>query len=111
MTRVKRGSVARKRRDKILNLAKGFRGSHSKLFQTSNQQVMKSLKYSYADRRKKKNQFKKLWIQRINAATRLINLPYSKFIAKLKMSKINLNKKILSKITLIDIKTFSTLTK
>lgn len=111
MTRVKRGSVARKRREKILGFAKGFRGSHSKLFQTSNQQVMKALKYSYSDRRKKKNQFRKLWIQRINSATRLLNLPYSKFINKLKTSKINLNKKVLSKLTLIDIKAFSALIK
>lgn len=111
MTRVKRGSVARKRRDKILGLAKGFRGSHSKLFQTSNQQVMKALKYSYSDRRKKKNQFKRLWIQRINSAARTIHLPYNKFVAKLKLSKINLNKKVLSKISLIDIKTFSKLAK
>nr|YP_009145490.1 ribosomal protein L20 [Monomorphina parapyrum]AKL78963.1 ribosomal protein L20 [Monomorphina parapyrum] len=111
MTRVKRGSVARKRREKILDLAKGFRGSHSKLFQTSNQQVMKSLRYSYADRRKKKNQFKRLWIQRINSAARTQNLPYNKFVSKLKISKINLNKKILSKISYIDMKTFSMLTK
>jgi large subunit ribosomal protein L20 len=111
MTRVKRGPVARKRRKKILKFAKGFRGSHSKLFQTSNQQVMKALRYSYADRRKKKNQFKRLWIQRINSAARSLETPYNKFITQLKVSRINLNKKILSKITLIDMQTFSMLKK
>ena len=66
MTRIKRGFVARKRRKKLFSLTKGFVGSHSKLFATSNQQNMKALRYSYFDRRKKKNDFKKIWIQRIN---------------------------------------------
>lgn len=106
MTRVKRGFVARKRRKKILKLAKGFIGSHSKLFTAANQQTMKALKYAYSDRRKKKNEFRKLWIQRINSAARLNGIKYNKLINKLKMSKIIINKKMLAKIAVCDIKTF-----
>jgi large subunit ribosomal protein L20 len=111
MTRVKRGYVAKKRRKKILNLTKGFRGSHSKLFKTANQQIMKSLSYSYADRRKKKADFKSLWIKRINLAARLEGIPYHKFINEAKKNKIILNKKVLSEIILKDIKTFNNLIK
>jgi len=70
MTRVKRGNVAIKRRKKILRLAKGYRGSHSKLFRIANQQVMKALKYAYRGRKLKKRNFRSLWIVRINAALR-----------------------------------------
>ncbi|MGC1219760.1 MAG: 50S ribosomal protein L20, partial [Phormidesmis sp.] len=66
MARVKRGNVARKRRKKVLKLAKGFRGSHSKLFRIANQQVMKALRNAYRDRRRKKRDFRRLWIARIN---------------------------------------------
>lgn len=109
MTRVKRGYVARKRRKKILKLTKGFQGSHSRLFRTANEQLMKSLSYSYSDRRKKKNNFKSLWIKRINLATRLIGIPYHKFINKIKTDKILINKKILSEIALKDSLTFNKL--
>lgn len=109
MTRVKRGFVAKKRRKKILGFAKGFRGSHSKLFTASNQQVMKAFKYSYFDRRKKKGEFRKLWIQRINAGSRNIKMNYSLTMNKLKTSKININRKILAKILIIDKKCFSDL--
>ena len=84
MTRVKRGNVARKRRKKILKLAKGFRGSHSTLFRTANQQVMKALRNSYRDRRKRKRDFRRLWITRINAAVRQHGMSYSQFIGKMK---------------------------
>lgn len=84
MPRVKRGNVARKRRKKILKLAKGFRGSHSKLFRTANQQVMKALRNAYRDRRKKKRDFRRLWIVRVNAAARLNGLSYSKLTHQLK---------------------------
>jgi len=84
MVRVKRGNVARKRRKKVLKLAKGFRGSHSRLFRIANQQVMKSLRYSYMGRKQKKRKFRQLWITRINAATRLNNTSYSVFIHKSK---------------------------
>ena len=70
MVRVKRGNVARKRRKKILQLAKGYRGAHSRLFRIANQQVMKALRYSYIGRKQKKRFFRKLWITRINAASR-----------------------------------------
>jgi len=67
MTRVKRGSIAVKRRKKIINMGKGFQGSHSKLFTAANQQTMKSFQYSFFDRRKKKKYYRKLWITRINS--------------------------------------------
>ena len=106
MTRVKRGFVAKKRRKNILKLAKGFTGSHSKLFTAANQQTMKALRYAYFDRRKKKNDFRRIWIQRINAAAKENKTKYNKVIHNLKLSKIMINKKILSKIATIDIITF-----
>nr|YP_009144928.1 ribosomal protein L20 [Euglenaria anabaena]AKJ83375.1 ribosomal protein L20 [Euglenaria anabaena] len=111
MTRVKRGFVAKKRRKKILKLAKGFRGAHSKLFTAANQQTMKALRYAYFDRRKKKNEFRKIWIQRINVAARNNGIKYNKLINNLKISKVLLNKKILAKITISDNKTFNLITK
>ena len=77
MVRVKRGNVARKRRKKILQLAKGYRGAHSRLFRVANQQVMKALRYSYVGRKQKKRAFRRLWIVRINAASKLNGLPMS----------------------------------
>lgn len=109
MTRVKTGSITQKRHKKVLTFAKSFKGSHSKLFRTANQQVMKSYKYSYQDRRKKKNNFKKLWIQRINASARLIKSNYNKAMNKLKINKIILNKKILANLCVFDNKTFTKL--
>nr|QCI08583.1 ribosomal protein L20 [Spermothamnion repens] len=109
MTRVKRGSVARKRRKKILKLAKGFRGSHSKLFRTAKQQVLKALKYSYIGRKNKKRYFRRLWIVRINAAVRLYDLSYSKFISYLKYNKIALNRKMLSQIAIFDESAFNSI--
>jgi large subunit ribosomal protein L20 len=102
MTRVKRGNVARKRRKKILKLAKGFRGSHSKLFRTANQQVMKALRNAYRDRRKKKRDFRRLWITRINAAARLNGLSYSKLINQLQKADITLNRKVLAQLAMVD---------
>ena len=102
MTRVKRGNVARKRRNKVLKLAKGFRGSHSKLFRTANQQVMKALRNAYRDRRKKKRDFRSLWITRINAAARQQGLSYSKFAGLLKKANIDINRKMLSQIAILD---------
>ena len=77
MVRVKRGNVAKKRRKKIFSIAKGFRGTHSKLFRMANQQVMKALRYGYVGRKRKKRDFRKLWITRINAAARLYDINYS----------------------------------
>jgi large subunit ribosomal protein L20 len=102
MTRVKRGNVARKRRKKVLKLAQGFRGAHSGLFRTSKQQVLKALKYSYVGRKNKKREFRRLWICRINAATRLHHLTYSRFIHLLKISNIGLNRKMLAQMAVID---------
>lgn len=107
MTRVKRGNIANKRRKKILKLAKGFRGAHSGLFRTSKQQVLKALKYSYIGRKNKKRQFRRLWICRINAATRLHNLKYSSFIHLLKKSNISLNRKMLAQMAIIDPKSMN----
>jgi large subunit ribosomal protein L20 len=102
MARVKRGNVARKRRKKILKLAKGFRGSHSKLFRTANQQVMKALRYAYRDRRNRKRDFRRLWIVRINAAARMHGLSYSKLMGQLKKANIDINRKMLAQIAVLD---------
>nr|YP_010988294.1 ribosomal protein L20 [Rhodochorton tenue]WOK79490.1 ribosomal protein L20 [Rhodochorton tenue] len=106
MTRVKRGNVARKRRKKVLKLASGFRGAHSGLFRTSKQQVLKALRYSYVGRKNRKREFRRLWISRINAAARLENLKYSKFIYLLKKSNIGLNRKMLAQIAIVDPNSF-----
>lgn len=111
MVRVKRGNVARKRRKKILQLAKGYRGAHSRLFRVANQQVMKALRYSYIGRKQKKRTFRKLWITRINAASKLNGLSYSKLIHNLRKSNIYLNRKILSQIAILDSQTFAKLIK
>jgi large subunit ribosomal protein L20 len=102
MTRVKRGNVARKRRKKILKLAKGFRGSHSRLFRTANQQVMKALRNAYRDRRKRKRDFRRLWIARINAAARLHGMSYSQLIGNLKKADVQLNRKMLAQLAVLD---------
>jgi large subunit ribosomal protein L20 len=107
MVRVKRGNVARKRRRKILKLAKGYRGAHSRLFRVANQQVMKALRYSYVGRKQKKRTFRKLWIVRINAASKINGLSYSRLIHNFKASNIDLNRKMLSQIALLDSKTFT----
>lgn len=102
MARVKRGNVARKRRNKVLKLAKGFRGSHHRLFRTANQQVMKALRYAYADRRKRKRDFRRLWIARINAAARMHGMSYSQLMGGLKKADIQLNRKMLSQMAILD---------
>jgi large subunit ribosomal protein L20 len=102
MTRVKRGNVARKHRNKILKLAKGFRGSHSKLFRIANQQVMKALRNAYRDRKKKKRDFRRLWIARVNAAARIHGTTYSKLIGGLKKADIQLNRKMLAQLAIQD---------
>ncbi|MCW6038076.1 50S ribosomal protein L20 [Spirulina subsalsa FACHB-351] len=107
MTRVVRGNVARKRRKKILKLAKGFRGSHSKLFRTANQQVMKALRNAYRDRRKRKRDFRRLWIVRINAAARQHGISYSQLTNKLKQANIQLNRKMLAQLAVVDPEAFT----
>lgn len=109
MVRVKRGNIARKRRKKILSLASGYRGAHSVLFRIANQQVMKALRYSYIDRKQKKRIFRRIWIRRINAASRFNGTSYSQLINKFKKSNIDLNRKMLSQIAVLDTSTFKAL--
>lgn len=109
MVRIKRGNVARKRRKKILSMASGYRGAHSVLFRVANQQVMKALRYSYIGRKQKKRIFRRIWINRINAASRLNGIPYSQLIHRFKKSNIDLNRKMLSQITILDASTFKSL--
>jgi len=106
MVRVKRGNVARNRRNKILKIAKGFRGTHSKLFRMANQQVMKALRYAYVGRKRRKREFRSLWIVRINAAIREKGSTYSSFIRKLKSSKVAVNRKMLAQMVVVDSKCF-----
>jgi large subunit ribosomal protein L20 len=100
--RVKRGFKARRRRKKVLKLAKGFRGGHSKLFRTAADTVDRSLNYAYRDRRQRKRDFRRLWIARINAAARMHKLSYSKFIQGLKQAKIELDRKVLAELAISD---------
>jgi large subunit ribosomal protein L20 len=102
MTRVKRGNVSRKRHKKILNMTKGFRGAASLLFRTANQQNMKALRYSYTNRRKKKRDFRRVWIARVNAAVRNYGMNYSEFMHYLKNSSIKLNRKVLAQLSICD---------
>ena len=102
MSRVKRGNVARKRRNKILRLAKGFRGSNGSLFRTANQRVMKALCNAYRDRKRRKRDFRRLWIARINAAARINGMSYSKFIGNLKKAEIQINRKMLAQLAVAD---------
>ncbi len=111
MTRVKRGNVAHKRRKKIFKLAKGFRAGASKLFRTANQRVMKALRHAYRDRRKRKRDFRRLWIVRINAAARLNGISYSQFIDKLNKADVKLNRKMLAQIAMMDPDGFSQVVK
>ncbi|MGD9082795.1 MAG: 50S ribosomal protein L20 [Desulfobacterales bacterium] len=100
--RVKRGFKAKRRRKKILKLAKGHRGGRSKLFRTAADAVDKALMYAYRDRKARKRDFRKLWITRINAAARMNNLSYSKFIHGLKLADINLDRKVLAELAISD---------
>ena len=105
--RVKRGFKARKRRKKVLKLAKGFRAGRSKLFRTAADAVDKALMYSYRDRRARKRDFRRLWIARINAAARMNNLTYSKFINGLKLAGVELDRKVLAELAISDPAGFS----
>ena len=109
MPRVKGGTVARRRRKKILKLAKGYFGSKSVLFRTAKEQVMKSYQYAYRDRRQKKRDFRKLWITRINAAARLHGMSYSQLMHGLKCAEIEVNRKMLSEIAIHDDTAFAQL--
>jgi large subunit ribosomal protein L20 len=109
MARVKRGVNAKRRHKKILKMAKGYRGAKSKLFRVANQAVMKSLMYAYIGRKLRKRDFRKLWIARINAASRANGLSYSKFISGLKGAGIEINRKVLADMAVNDAQGFSQL--
>ena len=109
MPRVKGGVVSRKRRKRVLKLAKGYFGSKHTLYKTANEQVMKSLQYAYRDRRQKKREFRKLWIARINAAARQNDISYSRLMNGLKLAGIEVNRKMLSEIAISDEKAFAEL--
>lgn len=107
--RVKRGFKARRRRNKVLKLAKGFRGGRSKLFRTAADAVDKALMYAYRDRRVRKRDFRKLWVVRINAGARMNDLSYSKFIHGLKLAECELDRKVLADLAVSDPAGFSQL--
>ena len=109
MTRVKGGTVSKNRRRKVLKLAKGYFGSKHRLYKTAQEQLFHSGAYAYRDRKQKKRNFRKLWITRINAACRLNDISYSKFINGLTKANIEINRKMLSEIAIDDAKAFTAL--
>lgn len=102
MPRTKGGVVSRRRRKRVLKLAKGYFGSKHTLFRTANAQVMKSLTYAYRDRKNNKRNFRRLWIARISAAAKLNDMSYSKLMHGLKLANIDINRKMLSEIAIAD---------
>jgi large subunit ribosomal protein L20 len=109
MARIKGATMTRKRRNKVLRLAKGYYGSKSKLFKTAKQAVMKSGNYAYIGRKQKKRDFRRLWIARISAACKMNGINYSTFINGLKKANIDLNRKMLSEIAIADPQGFAAL--
>jgi large subunit ribosomal protein L20 len=109
MARIKTGVTAHRRHKKILKLAKGYRGTRSRLFKKANETVMKALYYARRDRRAKKREFRKLWIARINAATRANGLSYSRFICGLTKAGVEINRKMLSDMAIKDAAAFAKL--
>ena len=102
MARVKRGVNAKRRHKKVLKQAKGYFGAKSKLYRVANQAVMRSMSYSFAGRKQRKRDFRKLWITRINAAARLNGMSYSRFISGLKKANVDINRKVLSELAIHD---------
>ena len=111
MARVKGGTVTHARRKRMLKRASGYFGSKHLLFKTAKEQVMHSLRYAYVSRRTVKRDYRKLWIRRINAACRMNDISYSKFMFGLKAANINVNRKMLSELAIRDAKAFSDLVK
>ncbi|MCK5516517.1 MAG: 50S ribosomal protein L20 [Desulfobulbaceae bacterium] len=107
MPRVTRGFKARRRRNRVLKLAKGFRGGRSRLYRTATEAVDRALTYAYRDRRTKKRDFRRLWITRINAGTRMNDMSYSTFIGGLKKANIDLDRKVLANLAILDADAFS----
>ena len=102
MARIKGGLGAKKRHNRVLKLAKGYRGARSKQYRVAKQSVMRALTSSYAGRKERKRQFRQLWIARINAAARLNGLSYSKFMYGLKQAEVELNRKVLADMAVND---------
>ncbi len=111
MPRVKGGITTRKRRKRVLKLAKGYFGSKRTLYRTANEQVMRSMKYSYRDRKQRKRDFRKLWITRINAQARVEGFSYSKLINGLNKAGVEVNRKMLADLAVNDQKTFASYVK
>ena len=111
MARVTRGFKARRRRNKVLKLAKGFRGGRSRLYKTATEAVDRALSYAYRDRRNKKRDFRRLWIARIGAAAKLNGTSYSKLMGGLKKADVELDRKVLSNMAILDPNGFSQVVK
>ncbi|MDB2414410.1 50S ribosomal protein L20 [Rickettsiales bacterium] len=107
MTRAVKGTVSKKRHKKVLKLAKGYRGRSKNCFRVAIQRVEKALQYAYRDRRNKKRDFRKLWIQRINAAARLSGLTYSQFINGIKLAGIEIDRKVLAELAVSEPDSFA----
>ena len=109
MERIKGGLNAKKKHNRVLKLAKGYRGARSKQYRVAKQSVMRALTSSYAGRKERKRQFRQLWIARINAAARMNGLSYSKFMYGLKLAGVEMNRKILADMAINDAEGFKTL--
>lgn len=107
MPRVTRGFKARRRRNRVLKLAKGFRGGRSRLYKTATEAVDRALVYAYRDRRTKKRDFRRLWIARINAGARMNDMSYSKLMGGLKKANVDLDRKVLANLAILDAGAFS----
>lgn len=107
MARVKRGVTAKKRHKKILKLAKGYYGARSRVYRVAKQAVIKASQYAYRDRKDRKRQFRALWVARINAASRMNGITYSRFIAGLKRASIEIDRKVLADIAVRDAAAFT----
>ncbi|MGB4660265.1 MAG: 50S ribosomal protein L20 [Mobilitalea sp.] len=110
MARIKGGMNAKKRHNRVLKLAKGYRGARSKQYRVAKQSVMRALTSSFAGRKERKRQFRQLWIARINAGARMNGLSYSKFMYGLKLANIDINRKMLSEMAINDAESFTALT-
>ena len=111
MSRVKRGFKARRRRKKVMKMARGFVGGRHRLFRTATEAVDRALAYAYRDRKSRKRDFRRLWIARINAAARLNGLSYSRLIGGLKKANVDLDRKVLSNMAIVDPNAFSQIVK
>jgi large subunit ribosomal protein L20 len=109
MSRTRHSVARKKRKKKVMSMAKGYRGARSRSYRSANEQVMHSLQYAYRDRRTRKRDFRRLWIARINAAARQNGISYSRFIQGLKLAEIEVNRKMLAEMAVSDPASFSEL--